>query len=144
MSSKLEFKGMDELRRALRQLPEELTHEARVIVEANAEEAQRQLRVAYPLGPSGRLRGGVTTEKHAERAVARAVVRSRAPHANLWEQVDPPKKRHTSQGWNRGTMRETPENQKMIPIAIRRRRVMVHALVDLVRRAGFQVNDSNL
>jgi hypothetical protein len=33
------------------------------------------------------------------------------------------------------------ENEKMIPIVIRRRRVMVEALKDVVRKAGFQVNE---
>ena len=142
MSSRLELKGLSELQRALRSLPEDLRDEAAVIVLAQRDEAHRQLGAAYAEGKTGRLRRGVTSEQDVSRFSVRGVLRSRAPHANLWEQKNPPKKRQTSKGYNRGTMRTTPENQKMIPIAIRRRRAMVNALIELVKREGFQVTQT--
>lgn len=141
MSSKLELKGLTEFQRALHNLPEDLAEEASVVVQAQADEARRQIQVAYAEGPTGNLRRGVTKEENRSKFTSRGIVRSRAKHANLWEQQTPPKKRRTAKGYNRGTMRATPDNQKMIPIAIRRRRVMVEALKDIVRKAGFQVNE---
>lgn len=137
MSSRLELKGMDEFRRALRELPEDLAQEASAIVLAQGEEAQRQIRTAYPQGPTGNLKRGVTVEHNTSKFTTRAIVRSRAKHSSLFERGTKP--RRTSKGWNRGTMPEAPESQRMIPIVIRRRRAMVAALIELVRRAGFQV-----
>jgi len=140
VSSKLELKGMTEFQRALRSLPEDLRDEAAVIVQAQADEAQRQIRVAYPEGPTGNLRRGVTAERNTSKFGIRAIVRSRAKHAHLFEFGTRP--RQTGQGWNRGTMPQAPEGQRMIPIVIRRRRAMVNALIDLVKRAGFQVTQT--
>lgn len=139
MSSKLELKGLTEFQKALRDLPEHLREEADVIVQAQAEEAQRQVRTAYPEGPTGNLRRGVTREQNTSKFTSRAIVRSRAPHAHLFERGT--RSRQTRKGANRGTMPEAPDNQRMIPIVIRRRKAMVAALVALVRRAGFQVTE---
>jgi hypothetical protein len=142
VSSKLELKGLTEFQRALRSLPDDLRNEAAVIVLAHRDYAQRHVHSAYAEGRTGRLRRGVSGDQDVSRFAVRGVLRSRAPHANLWEQQNPPKKRRTAQGYNRGTMRTTPESQKMIPIVIRRRRAMVHALIELVKRAGFQVTQT--
>jgi hypothetical protein len=139
VSSKLVFGGLTEFQRALHALPDDLRQEADAIVQAQAEEAQRQIRTAYPEGPTGNLRRGVTREINSSKFTSRAIVRSRAPHSHLFERGS--RDRRTAKGWNRGRMPEAPESQRMIPIVIRRRRAMVAALVDLVRRAGFQVNE---
>ena len=139
MSSKLELKGLTELQRALRNLPEDFRQEADVIVQAQSEEAQRQIRQAYPEGPTGNLRRGVSREINSSKFTSRAIVRSRAKHAHLFEHGT--QNRKTAQGWNRGAMPDAPDHQRMIPIVIRRRRAMVAALKDLVRRAGFKVDE---
>lgn len=157
MSVRLKMDGLAELRAALRALPDDLAQEAAAIVQAQAEYAQQQIVAAYPERttnlnpgptrksrwfPPGILKARVTStrEPGAARFGARAVVRSRAPHAWLFENGTKP--RQTRNGASRGRMPVAPESERMIPIAIRRRRVMVQALIDLVRRAGFNVETS--
>lgn len=134
---KVELRGLTELRQALRQLPADLTEEAGAIVLSHAEEAARQIQTAYPVGPTGHLRGGVVVEQRQSPLAATALVRSRARHAHLFERGTT--FRRTDSGANRGTMPEAPINQQMIPIAIRLRGRMVQQLKALVRRAGFEV-----
>lgn len=138
-NNRLELKGLTEFQRALRALPAELTEEASAIVLGQGEEAERQIEAAYPEGPTGNLRRGVTVERNTSKFTTRAIVRSRARHAHLFERGTGP--RRTGKGWNRGRMPEAPEHQRMVPIVIRRRRVMVAALKELCRRAGFQVSE---
>lgn len=133
----LKFAGMDAFRQALRQLPEDLAQEAAVIVQAQATEAKAQIQRAYPEGPTGNLRRGVTVEHNISKASAGSLVKSRAKHSHLFERGTT--MRRTGSGANRGRMPEAPDNQKMVPIVVRRRRAMVSALIDLVRKAGFQV-----
>lgn len=141
MSGRLEMKGLSELRAVLRQLPEETAQEANVIAFAHAQLAKQQIQAAYPQGKTGNLRHGVTVTRADQRFSARAIVRSRAKHAHLFEYGT--KTRKTKAGWNRGRMPEAPPTQAMIPIVIRQRRAMVRALIDLVRRSGlFRVKDA--
>lgn len=139
MSARVEIRGLTEFRAALRQLPDELTDEAGAIVLAHAEEAKRRAQTAYPEGPTGNLRRGVTMEQHRSKLTSSALVRSRAKHAWLFDHGSGP--RRTDRGVNRGRMPQAPEAQRFVPIAIRVRRNMVKALVGLVRRAGFQVDE---
>jgi hypothetical protein len=126
------------LRAALRALPEELTDEAGAIVEANANEAARRTEQGYPQGPSGRLRRGVKLEReHAGRFGVQMRLRSKAPHSHIFERGT--QARRTANGANRGKMPAADQSQRMIPIVVRRRKVMTEALKNLVRRAGFQV-----
>lgn len=138
MSVKLQMDGLAEFRRALRNLPADLTEEASAIVLAHAEEADRQITNAYPEGPTGNLKRGVTTERNTSRFSTSAIVRSRAKHAWIFENGT--RLRKTRQGASRGVMPAAQLAQKMIPIVIRRRRAMVQALIQLVRRAGFEVD----
>jgi len=140
VASRLVLEGLDEFRAALRRLPDELAQEAGVIVLAQAEMAKDQIQRAYPQGPSGNLRGRVTVNKESAniRYGARAVVRSRAPHSHLYEYGS--KTRRTDNGANRGAMPEAPDQNKMVPIVQRRRRAMVAALIDMVRKAGLVVD----
>jgi hypothetical protein len=134
----LEMKGLDELRAALRKLPQELTDEAATIVEAHAAQAQDQIVNAYPQGPTGNLRRGVTRSRERHQFTTRAIVRSRAKHAHIFENGTGP--RRNSKGANRGRMPMAAQTQKMIPIVIRRRRAMLEALKVMVRRAGLLVD----
>lgn len=135
--TRLVFEGMDAFKRALRELPEELAHEGGVIVESQAREAARQIQDAYPEGPTGNLRRGVTVQVEYSRFGVIARIRSRARHSHLFEKGTGP--RRTARGWSRGSMPAGPIQERMIPIVVRRRRIMVDALKGLVRRAGFQV-----
>jgi hypothetical protein len=137
VSVRLEMQGLAELRAALRQLPQEMTDEAATIVDAHARLAESQIKQNYPQGPTGNLRRGVTRDHYKSGFTARAIVKSRAKHASIFENGT--QTRRTANGANRGRMPAPPESQRMIPVVIRRRKAMVEALKDLVRRAGFQV-----
>lgn len=138
MSSSFKLDGLNELRAALRELPQDLTSEASVIVLSNAREAQRGTQDGYPEGPTGNLIRGVTMEAdHSGRLGVVATVRSRARHSHIFERGSVV--RRTRTGANRGAMPEAPEAQRMIPRVMRRRRIMVEALKALVRKAGFVV-----
>ena len=142
MASRLEMQGLNELRAALRSLPEDLAREAGVIVLAQAEYAQQQIQQAYPQGPTGNLRHGVTVSRDtASRFGARAIVRSRAKHASIFEKGTV--QRRTAKGANRGRMPLPDVSKRMIPIVVRRRRAMVAALVDMVRRFGLIVGEQD-
>lgn len=141
MSVKLQIDGLTEFREALRQLPQELTAEAGAIVLAIAEEAGQQIQAAYPQGPTGNLKRRVTVTKEPSSAFGvRATVRSRAPHASIFEKGTG--QRQTRTGANRGRMPVAPPNEQMIPIAIRARRRMVLALIQMLQRAGLVVTQS--
>lgn len=138
--NRLQMNGLDELRRELRQLPEDLAREASAIILAHAEDAGRRVRTAYPEGPTGNLKHRVTVNQEAGRFGTRALVRSRAPHAWIFEKGT--RDRRTHSGANRGRMPAAPESQQMIPIVIRVRRLMVAALIQLVEKAGLTVTSS--
>lgn len=138
MSAKVEMKGLSELRSALRQLPAELAREADVIVLAQAEEAGRSIEAGYPEGPTGNLKAGIRLERNTSKFGTSAIVRNRAKHGWIFEKGTGP--RRTASGANRGQMPKADPSEAFIPKAIRARKRMVSALVDLVRRAGFEVN----
>lgn len=138
MSSRVILDGLREFKQHLRNLPEHLKDEGGVIVEAQAQEAERRIQQAYPQGPTGNLRRRVSRDSQRSRFGASSTVRSRAQHAHIFERGTGP--RRTRSGANRGSMPQGLEEERMIPIVVRRRRIMVEALKDLVRRAGFQVS----
>lgn len=137
MSARVVLEGFEEFRRALRHLPETLAIEAADIVSAHASQAERSVEAAYPMGPTGNLRGRVSVDTTRGRVGVTAVLRSRAPHAHLFEFGT--NRRTTQKGYNRGVMRQAPEAQRLIPIAIRERRRMYEALADMLRGQGFEV-----
>jgi Bacteriophage HK97-gp10, putative tail-component len=141
--NRLRLEGLTELRAAFQRLPREIQHEASVIVQAHAEEAKRRMAAAYPVRNYGRLRGrgnlrkGLTIESRYDVTSAYAIVRNRAQHAYLYEHGTKPRKWWTKSKKKVGVM---PAGHVFIPIAIQTRRHMVFAIVDLVRRAGFDVS----
>lgn len=139
MSARVVWEGLDEYRDALRRMPQSLTQEAHAIVVAHAEYAEREIEDGYPVGPTGNLRKRVTLEVNTSRFSAGARVRSRAPHAGLFESGT--KKRKTRKGYNRGAMPQAPEAQRMIPKAIRHRRRMMQALFAMLEREGLIVTE---
>lgn len=137
MGASLKWNGLQELKTALRNMPEELAGEASHIVEATANGAAAEVRRAYP-SKSGRLIGGVhVTHFEGGKVAAGAVLKSSAPHSHLFERGT--RSRKTDKGWNRGSMPEAPENRKMVPIVVKARRRMYSLLTEMLRRAGFVI-----
>ena len=137
MSAKLEIKGLDELRAALKKLPADLQREAAVIVQAQAEQMAVDVQGAYPF-VTGNLRSHVqvTLSSDAVGGVS-ARVKNTAKHAHIYE------KGTGARAWKNGKSTGVmPANPTFIPIAILRRRVMTAALVDVVERAGLTVTTS--
>ena len=137
--------GLDELRAQLRRLPADLTHEAAAIVQGHAEAAVREMDAKYAQHEwTGNLRRGLTMMQDytGTRYGVRWIVRNRAPHAYFAEHGTEMRetlgRKSIRAGVSRGRM---PPLNIFIPIARRRRRLMVNALVEVVRRAGLQVND---
>ena len=137
MSVRIQWDGMNEFQQALRQLPKALTGEAADIVQQHAEASARTIQANYPDGPSGNLKRGVRTQVDRSPFGVRGVVRSGAKHAHLFEFGT--QQRRNSHGANRGRMPKAPVGQAAIPVFIRERRKMTLELIELVRRAGFEV-----
>jgi hypothetical protein len=133
-TNQLHINGLEELKRALRALPAELVREADVIVQAQADEAMRQIAATYPVRSGAMLRG-LHLETRGDQVSSWARVSNRTWYANVFEHGTKGP-RHWATGKNTGEIRAA---DRFIPIAIYRRRIMESALVDLVRRAGFEV-----
>jgi Bacteriophage HK97-gp10, putative tail-component len=138
MSSTLTIQGLPDLQAALRELPRALLAESRTIVENAAEEAISEMRGLYPRF-TGNLREGLTIEHRGSTVSTASIVRNKAKHATIFERGT--EARHTKDGWNRGRM---PAGKVFIPTAEKHRRRMRAAQVALVRRAGFQVADTEI
>jgi hypothetical protein len=136
MSATVTWSGLDELREALRHLPQALAQEAQTIVQAHAEAARRAVVAAYPVR-TGRLKNGVTLTVQPSRFGGAAIVRSRAPHAHLFEYGTGQRRSRT--GANRGRMPPAPLAQQMVPKVVTARRQMYAALLALVERQGLVV-----
>lgn len=131
------IEGLEELRQALQNLPAELAGEAATIVDQAAARTEARLLANYPDGDSGNLKGGVSRESTLEAAGARAVVRSKSPHAHLWEFGT--QNRQTRAGWARG---QAPSHRPegLVTIADEERARMNDELVALLARAGLEVS----
>jgi hypothetical protein len=132
--TQLRIDGLAELRTALLALPQELVRDAGEIVQAQANEAARQIAAAYPV-VTGNLRDHLRLEVRSMTAGSASVtVKNTAHHAWLFDHGTGP--RRLPNGKPVGSM---PKNPTLIPIAMQRRRIMVAALVDLVERTGLHV-----
>jgi hypothetical protein len=113
------WEGMDELRTALRQLPEELTAEGATIVYDTADAAAAAIVAAYP-SVSGKLKQGVRVrQNHYSRFGVQATVVNTAKIAWIFEHGT--EARHTALGANRGRM---PVGKVFVPNMERYRRDM--------------------
>jgi bacteriophage HK97-gp10 putative tail-component len=134
-NNRIVFEGLDELRAALRALPETLTQEASAIVDGAANAAADEIRDAYP-ERSGNLRNHVVvTHFEGGRFSAGAIVKNTAKHAWIFENGS--QARHTTIGANRGSM---PPGHVFVPRAVRYRRAMYQRLKDLLVRHGLIVS----
>jgi hypothetical protein len=144
-ANRVELVGWNELLIQLRSLPQAFADEAAEMIDNTVEEAASSLIQSYPIGPgSGRYRGG-NLRKGVKWGTTRSgygisgFVKSTAPHAWWWEHGTKPRK--TNKGWPRGAARHH-YNQGLVGIAIRKRRELRGKLIDVVRRAGFDVQDN--
>lgn len=137
MSVSLRWDGLEELRAALRQLPEELAGEARHIVEAKANQAAADAKQGYSAHTrSGHLQAGLTVTHYENgKLSAGAIVKNAAKHAFIFEYGT--QARHTAIGANRGSM---PPGHVFVPPMQRRRREMYEQLKDLLVRKGLLVS----
>lgn len=138
---RLTLDGLDDLVRQLRALPQVVQREASVIVTDHAQRAIAEMQTAYPVRTYGRLRNrgllarSLRLDTRHDSASSSAIVRNRAPHAYLFEHGTAT--RHTALGKTRGAARP---GKVFIPIAVRHKTAMTHALMDLIERQGFTVN----
>lgn len=135
-NNRLRFVGLDELRKAMRSLPKELTGEAINLVNAQANITATEIRTAYGAHRvSGRLQAGVIVT-HVDRGkwLAGAIVKSTAKIASIFERGT--QARHTDLGWNRGSM---PPGNVFVPAMMRGRRRLFRSLRDLLQRKGLVV-----
>lgn len=134
-NNRIRWDGLDELRDALRRLPEELRGEGSEIVVTNATGAKTEIVEKYP-DRTGNLRGRVTLGLDSgSRFGAGAVVKNTAKHAYIFENGS--QARHTALGANRGTM---PPGHVFIPTVMRWRRRMYDQLKALLERHGLSVS----
>jgi bacteriophage HK97-gp10 putative tail-component len=137
----VQWSGLQEFRADLKNMPEHLADEAGSIVMASAQQAAQDVQGAYPQGPTGKLKRGVTARlDNRGRAGASALVKSGARHSHLFEKGTGPRK--NANGANRGRMPEAPASQQMIPIVIRARRQMVLKLIQMLQAEGLTVTSS--
>jgi len=134
----IKLDGLDDLRAALRNLPEDLAHDAAQIVQQAAESTGSDLKEHYPVR-SGNLRRGVRVTIESNKAGVSGLVRSSAKHASIFERGTG--QRHTNAGWNRGRMPTPPADERLIPRAIRYRQKMVGQLIALVKSYGAEVSE---
>lgn len=130
----LTFTGLDELRAAMRELPETLTAEASHIIEAAANGAAADIKAAYPVRTGNLLDHLTVTHFDQGRYVAAALVKNTSKHAWLVENGS--QARHTAIGANRGSM---PPAHVFVPRVMRARRRMYEELVALLERNGLTV-----
>lgn len=133
--NRFEFDGMEAFKAALRQLPEELSQEGGDIVVARGEAAGSDIRAHYQAAAvTGNLAKGVRVQLVSRTAGAEVVVKSRAPHAFIYEHGT--QVRRTANGKNLGSM---PPAHVFVPTMIRARREMTDDLIDLMERNGLEV-----
>jgi hypothetical protein len=135
-NNRIEWTGLDELYAALRKLPADLAAEAVDLVDNTVEVTAASLIQSYPRGDTGNLRGGVKHSVTPSQFGVSGEVKSTSPHAHFWEFGT--QNRKTSKGWNRGKLKDQ-YNRGLVGIAIRERAKLNKQLVELVRKAGFEV-----
>jgi len=140
VAATLKINGLDELRKALLDLPLSLSAAAVPIVHGAAQATFRDISARYPTGGTGNLKQHLQIELRGTDGVsAGARVWNTAKHAYLYERGSG--KRHWFNGKNTGTM---PAANLFIPIAVAHRHAMHRDLTDLVEQAGLTVSGSTV
>lgn len=133
MANRFAFGGLEELKAALRTLPEDLTGEAGHLVEARGNSAAATIKAGYP-SRTRDLIDKLTVEFTRSGLSARAVVSNTSKHALAFELGT--QARHTALGANRGSM---PANPLFSQTMRRERRGLNDDLADLLVRHGLVV-----
>lgn len=139
---KVAINGLEELREQLRALPYDLASEAATVVERHAKAAASEMDQKYAAHDfTGNLRRGLSVLQNYTGGsfAVRWIVRNRAPHA-YWAE-NGTEMRQTTTGIGRGRMEPL---HIFIPIAIRKRELMVDALAGIVRRHGLRVTQAQV
>jgi hypothetical protein len=133
-NNRFQFEGLDELREALRALPQELAGEASHIIEASKNGAEADIKAAYP-DRTGDLRDHLTSSLETSGVAVVGVVKNTSKLAWIFENGT--QARHNALGANRGSM---PAGHVFIPVIIRYRRQMYENLKALLVRKGLLVS----
>lgn len=139
MSNRLELNGLSDLMAALRRLPADLAAEAAEEIDNTVEVTAAALVQSYPIGDTGNLRKGVKRSLRRDPFGASGEVKSTSPHSHLWEFGT--QSRKTRKGWDRGKM-DDQYNHGLVGIALRERKKLNAKLIEIVKRAGFEVTGS--
>lgn len=132
--NRIAFDGLAELKKSLRDLPEEMHGEAENIIEGEANAAALEVRQKYGI-VSGKMVQGVVVEKvERTRFFAGRRIVSKSPLAFIYENGT--QVRHTELGYNRGRM---PPAHVFVPAMIRHRKRMYERLRDMLKRHGLKV-----
>lgn len=129
--------GLEELKEALMNLPEELTGEAGHILEATGNAAVHEIKAAYP-SVTGNLRDHVEMAQYtAGRFGVIVVIQNTAKHAWIYEHGTEARHYYTDSGALHPTGR-MPPGKVFIPLMMKHRRRMYQALADLLERHGIE------
>lgn len=134
--SRVQWNGLTEYLKEFGSIPAHLHEQGMAIIREETEGAAVEIAQTYVRGKTGNLKSRVRTSYPATTLLV-GLVRSASPHSHLYEFGT--KKRQNAGGANRGVMPETPVT---VPIARRRRARMARRMVDLLRRAGFNVGNA--
>lgn len=138
-TAQLKLSGVDELRRALIGLPQQLVNEATPIVQAAGNEHARQVTAIYGAARrTGNLQGHVRVEHTVDNAHTTTRVLSTARHAYIYERGT--KQRAWKNGKSTGVM---PAANQFVPLAQTRRQIMRAGLIEVVERAGLKVTGTS-
>jgi hypothetical protein len=144
MANQFRLDGIEDLKVALRMLPEQLTDQGGDIVRYWARFAAGAARASYPRR-SGNLQDRVAVEYRdsgfGTRWGARAVVVNRAPHAYIYEYGTEARHYYTARGKKHetGAMPAAAPGRAFVPNMIRARDRMYADLVQLLVRQGLAV-----
>jgi hypothetical protein len=138
MATRLVLEGLDELKAALRALPDRLRDQAAVIVRLYAARASDEITRAYPDRAAGELGEHMQVRTEAAGRFG-VVVAVRNTSRLAWIFENGTRTRQTKLGANRGVM---PPGHVFFPLYYRYRRDMNDALVAMLEREGLIVTGS--
>src|SRR4051812_5106276 len=146
-NNKLVFNGIEDLKDALRMLPEELADDGGEIVRFWATAAAGAARASYPR-KSGHLQDGVVIETDksgfGSRWGVRYIVKNKAPHAFIYEYGTSARHYFTTRGakHDTGIMPAAPPGRAFVPHMVAAREKMYDQLVSLLVGLGLGVRGS--
>jgi len=142
MAATFRIVGLEELKRGLRQLPDELKDDAGALVRSHALNAAGGIRASYPRRV-GKLQDGVVAEATHPLSPygVRWVVKNKAPHAWLYEYGTQARHYITAEGkrHNTGLMPAAPPGRAFVPQMITMRGRLMDDLGWLLIRNGLAV-----